>query len=241
MSKIVMIEKMLMQLLGKGLLRACSFSVFLLKTSVMHVCGCFEQGIYVYNNRNPFSGNTSVIARRGFARLASLSALLLLVGVFFLFYFYRTPIKLFARESVENYGYPALFIFCWFADALIQPVPPDVVVFGTAFGGANIWKTAFVAGAASAVGGTTGYLLGKIFGPWRFRRFFGSRLLRVGRDLFRDHGSLAIFVAGVSPVPYSAVCWIGGIYKMPLAKVILTSLVSRIPRFVAVAWLADLV
>ncbi|HNS10626.1 MAG TPA: VTT domain-containing protein, partial [Candidatus Ozemobacteraceae bacterium] len=89
--------------------------------------------------------------------------------------------------------------------------------------------------------GTTGYFIGKYFGPWRFRRFFGSKLLRAGRDLFRDHGSLAIFVAGVSPIPYSAVCWIGGIYNMPLGKVIIASLISRLPRFIAVAWIADLV
>ncbi len=187
------------------------------------------------------SGKTPLLSNKGSVRLASLSALALVVGVFCAFYFFRAPIKLFARESVENYGYPALFAFCWLADAIIQPIPPDVVVFGTAFGGANIWKTSFVAGLASAIGGTSGYFLGKFFGPWRFRRFFGSRLLRAGRDLFRDHGSLAIFVAGVSPIPYSAVCWIGGIYNMPLGKVFIASLISRIPRFIAVAWLADIV
>ncbi|EKD83234.1 MAG: hypothetical protein ACD_39C00800G0001, partial [uncultured bacterium] len=126
-------------------------------------------------------------SNRGATQSTSLSVILLLVGMFLLFYFYRSPIKVFAKESVENYGFPALFVVCWLADALIQPVPPDAVVFGTAFGGASIWKTAFVAGAASAFGGTTGYLLGRIFGPWRFRRLFGSKYLRLGRDLFRDH------------------------------------------------------
>lgn len=177
----------------------------------------------------------------GFLTPSTLSAILLLVGVFLMFYLYRAPIKVLAKESVENYGFPALFVVCWLADAIIQPIPPDAVVFGTAFGGANIWKTAFFAGAASALGGTTGYLLGRIFGPWRFRRLFGSKYLRGGRDLFRDHGSLAIFVAGVTPIPYSAVCWIGGIYRMPLGKVMLASLISRIPRFIVVAWLADFV
>ena len=183
----------------------------------------------------------STSSNQGSLRLSSVFLLLLIIGVFSLFYFYRAPLKTFAKESVELYGYPALFAFCWLADAVIQPVPPDVVVFGTAFGGANIWKTAFAAGIASAMGGTTGYFIGRYFGPWRFRRFFGSKLLRAGRDLFRDHGALAIFVAGVSPIPYSAVCWIGGIYNMPLGKVVVASLISRLPRFIAVAWLADLV
>lgn len=178
---------------------------------------------------------------QGSTRLSAVLFTLLIIGVFFIFYFYRAPVKAFAKESVELYGYPALFAFCWFADAVIQPIPPDVVVFGTAFGGASVWKTSVAAGIASAMGGTTGYFIGKYFGPWRFRRFFGSKLLRAGRDLFRDHGSLAIFVAGVSPIPYSAVCWIGGIYNMPLGKVVIASLISRLPRFIAVAWIADLV
>lgn len=178
---------------------------------------------------------------QGSTRLSAVLFTLLIIGIFFIFYFYRAPVKAFAKESVELYGYPALFAFCWFADAVIQPIPPDVVVFGTAFGGASVWKTSVAAGIASAMGGTTGYFIGKYFGPWRFRRFFGSKLLRAGRDLFRDHGSLAIFVAGVSPIPYSAVCWIGGIYNMPLGKVVIASLISRLPRFIAVAWIADLV
>ena len=179
--------------------------------------------------------------KKGSTALSSLLLLLLIVGLFLALYVYRNPVKAFAKESVELYGYPALFAFCWFADTFIQPIPPDVVVFGTAFGGANIWKTSVLAGLASTIGGATGYFIGKFFGPWRFRRFFGSKLLRGGRDLFRDHGSLAIFVAGVSPIPYSATCWIGGIYNMPLGKVIIASLISRVPRFVAVAWLADFV
>jgi len=172
------------------------------------------------------------------------SALLLFAaigGLFMLFLHYKWQIKASAKEAVEAFGYPALFFLCWAADVIIQPIPADVIVFGTAFGGADIWKTAFIAGLSSGMGGMTGYFIGKFFGPWRFRRIFGSKLLRKGRDLFRDHGALAIFVAGVTPVPYSAVCWIGGIYRMSLTKVILASWISRTIRYLVVAWFANMV
>lgn len=175
---------------------------------------------------------------------ARLSALLMLIGVvilFFIFLQYRTPIKAASKAAVERFGYPALFLLCWGADVIIQPIPADVVVFGTVFGGANIWVTAFVAGLSSGFGGFTGYFIGKFFGPWRFRRIFGSKLLRSGRNLFRDHGALAIFVAGVTPIPYSAVCWIAGIYKMSLTKVIIASWISRTLRYLLIAWFADMV
>jgi membrane protein YqaA with SNARE-associated domain len=164
-----------------------------------------------------------------------------MVGLFFIFLHYRVAIKIAATNTVNNYGYPALFLLCWAADVIIQPIPADVIVFGSSFGGANLWTTAIIAGLSSGVGGMTGFFLGRFFGPWRFRRVFGSSMLRKGRKLFKDHGALAIFVAGVSPIPYSAVCWIGGIYNMPLGKVVLASWISRTLRYLLVAWLGQIV
>lgn len=174
---------------------------------------------------------------------AKTSALLIAAGMavlFFLFHLNREVIKAAAENAVTNFGYPALFLLCWAADVIIQPIPADFIVFGMVFGGASILPTAFVAGLSSGMGGMTGYFVGKYFGPWRFRRIFGSRMLRRGRDMFRDHGALAIFVAGVTPVPYSAVCWIGGIYNMSLTKVVLASWISRTIRYVVVSWLATI-
>jgi len=166
---------------------------------------------------------------------------LTVILIFFAFYFYRIPIKAFAKNAVENFGYPALFFLCWASDVIIQPIPADVFVFGTAFGGASPYKTALVAGFSSAFGGATGFYVGKFFGPWRFRRIFGSKILRTGSQLYKNHGALAIFVAGVSPIPYSVACWIGGIYGMPIIKVVLASWISRTLRYLVVAWLGHIV
>ena len=181
------------------------------------------------------------LSKAGWAKISALAMVIVVVVVFLLFYFYRAQIKFHAKMAVETFGYPALFFLCWAADVIIQSIPADVVVFGTAFGGANIWETSLVAGFSSAFGGASGYFIGKFFGPWRFRRLFGPKLLRAGRDLFCDHGALAIFIAGVSPIPYSAVCWIGGIYSMSLTKVVVASWISRTIRYLAVAWFANLV
>lgn len=175
------------------------------------------------------------------AKYSAYALLAGLVALFALFYRYRDLIKFTAENAVNNFGYPALFLICWAADVIIQPIPADVIIFGSAFGGADLWKTAFIGGLSSGMGGMTGYYLGRWFGPWRFRRIFGSKMLRKGRDLFRDHGALAIFVAGVSPIPYSAVCWIGGIYNMSLLKVVAASWISRTLRYLFVAYLGQLV
>ncbi|GAB4272664.1 MAG: hypothetical protein Kow0029_11550 [Candidatus Rifleibacteriota bacterium] len=177
----------------------------------------------------------------GSAKYSAYAIIVGLAGIFLLFMKYRDSIKASAEHAVNTFGYPALFFLCWAADVIIQPIPADVIVFGSAFGGANLVTTAIVAGLSSGMGGATGYYLGRLFGPWRFRRIFGSEMLRRGRDLFRDHGALAIFVAGVSPIPYSAVCWIGGIYNMSLTKVVIASWISRTLRYLVVAYVGYMV
>lgn len=183
------------------------------------------------------AGNVMKIA----AKISSVLVGILIVALFFMLLYKRNEIQLWSRNFVQTFGYPALFFLTWASDVIIQPIPADFFVFGSNFGGNSLWLTALVAGSSSAFGGSTGYFLGKIFGPWRFRRIFGSRILRSGRDLFKNHGGLAIFVAGITPIPYSAVCWIGGIYNTPLHQVIIASVISRTLRYIVVGWLTGVV
>jgi membrane protein YqaA with SNARE-associated domain len=171
------------------------------------------------------------------ARYAPLVIFLVLTLVFLTFGKFRHEIKAWAKYSVNQYGYPAIFVLTWLSDVLIQPIPADVIVFGSTFGGAHIVRTAVVAGVASTLGGLTGYFIGTWFGPKRFRRIFGIHMLRNGRDLFRNYGALAIFVSGITPIPYSAVCWVGGIYRVPIGKVLLASFFSRSLRYLFFGWL----
>lgn len=175
------------------------------------------------------------------AKISSFLVCVLIAILFFLLLKYRSDLKDWAMAFVNTFGYPALFILTWAADVIIQPIPADFLVFGSNFGGNNLWLTAIVAGSSSAFGGSTGYFLGKWFGPWRFRKIFGSKILKSGRDLFKRHGFLAIFIAGVTPIPYSAVCWIGGIYNTSILDVIFASVISRTIRYLVVGYITGLV
>ena len=182
---------------------------------------------------------TSVMGKA--SKISSILVTLLVVLLFFLLMYYRSDVQEWAKTFVNNFGYPALFFLTWACDVIIQPIPADFLVFGSNFGGNSLWVTALVAGSSSAFGGSTGYCLGKWFGPWRFRRIFGSKILRSGRDIFRKHGFFAVFVAGVTPIPYSAVCWIGGIYSTPLWQVVVASVISRTFRYLIIGWITGLV
>lgn len=176
------------------------------------------------------------------AKISSFLVCVLIALLFFFLFNYKQMILGWCKEFVNQWGYVALFFLTWASDVIIQPIPADFFVFGSNFGGQDrLLTTALVAGSSSALGGSTGYFLGKLFGPWRFRRIFGSKIMRGGRNLFKNHGGLAIFVAGITPIPYSAVCWIGGIYNMSLWSVIVNSVISRTIRYLVVGWLTGYV
>ncbi len=141
-----------------------------------------------------------------------------------------------ATSGVARFGLPLLFVLVWAADFVVQPIPPDLFVFAAGFGGADVWATALVGGVASSIGGMTGYTAGRLLGPRRFCRLFGRALLRAGRKIFRTYGGWAIFVAAVSPVPFSGACWVAGIYGTNPAVVFVTSLLSRTGRYLLMAW-----
>lgn len=145
-------------------------------------------------------------------------------------------LQVWATAGVARFGLSLLFVLVWAADFVVQPVPPDLFVFAAGFGGADVWSTALVGGIASTVGGMTGYSAGRLLGPRRFCRLFGRALLRAGRSIFRRYGGWTIFVAAVSPVPYSGACWVAGIYGTNPVIVFITSLLSRTGRYLVMAW-----
>ncbi|MBN1544212.1 VTT domain-containing protein [Candidatus Woesearchaeota archaeon] len=60
---------------------------------------------------------------------------------------------------------------------------------------------------------------------------YGDKHLKKGQELFSKYGVYAVAVGAMSPIPYSAVCWTAGIYRMSYFKFILASIITRLPRF----------
>jgi undecaprenyl-diphosphatase len=172
-------------------------------------------------------------------QVSTAAMFLLIPAMLVVIWVWHDEVQELARHAVTQYGLPALFFLVWFFDATIQPIPPDVIVFGAGFGGARIVPAAFVAGFASSLAGVTGFYIGRAIGPKRFCRMFGRKILRMGGDLFKNYGSLAIFIASISPLPYSATCYVGGIYNMSPWKLFLTSLISRTARYLILAKLGQ--
>ncbi|MFH1668883.1 MAG: VTT domain-containing protein [Candidatus Woesearchaeota archaeon] len=144
---------------------------------------------------------------------------------------FYSELKAFSQLFISMYGFFGLFVLVVLMDTIIQPISPDILVLSSTFGGANLWLAALIGGIASCVAGSIGYTFGKALGEDGFVKWFGKTHLRKGRGLFRKYGIWAVIVGALSPIPYSSVCWTAGIYDMDFLPFVVTSALTRIPRF----------
>lgn len=148
-----------------------------------------------------------------------------------------------ARELVENYGYLGIAVIS-FTESIIQPVPPDIFISGGSMFGLNPMIATIVATVGSVSGAIVGYFLGKFLGEPAFKKLFKEKWYNKGEILFRKYGIWAVIVAGLTPIPFKAVCWLAGIFEMPLGGFIIASILGRFPRFLFVAffskWISSL-
>ena len=148
---------------------------------------------------------------------------------------WRDEAQALARSGVERCGLPFLTVCTALVGVAPMPYSTGALVMAFTFGGAPWWQTALAASLASVVGGFIGYLAGWSLGPWRFRRLFGARVFRAGRRIFRKFGVLTTGLAVLIPVPFSSICWLGGIYRVSLLGFLSIILVTRLARFALLA------
>ena len=82
----------------------------------------------------------------------------------------------------------------------------------------------------SYAAGTLTYLFGRYFNGTIIYRYLRKRHLRKYEELFNEYGGFLLFVAAVTPIPYSAICMLLGSVKYPITNFFLIAL-FRLVRF----------
>jgi len=138
-----------------------------------------------------------------------------------------------SRWLTNTGGYPGVFVSIWLIDTFTLPVSPDVILAFVAHRGSTLnTPTALVViCVASIVAGNTGYYLAKRIGDWSFIQNRLAKSYNKGHKLFERFGVWTVVIAGLTPLPFSIVCWFAGLYDMKPWPFFLATL-SRIPRFV---------
>jgi membrane protein YqaA with SNARE-associated domain len=131
----------------------------------------------------------------------------------------------------EAYGLWGLLVLA-FAESSFFPIPPDLLLIPLCLSSpAKALVYALLCTLASVAGAYLGYILGKIIGHPLLYRFASARTLGKVESMFTRYGAWAMFLAGLTPIPYKVFTISAGVFTMSVPPFILASLLGRGLRF----------
>lgn len=134
-------------------------------------------------------------------------------------------LKRWAEDFVQAHGYTALFLLS-FTESIIQPIPPYPFIVSAPFFGLSSYMAGLVAFLGNIAGAFVAYYLAKFLGEKVVRKIFKEKLYLKGEALFNRYGLLAVLIGE----PYKLVCWLAGLFNMPLLSFIVASIIARAIR-----------
>ena len=137
-------------------------------------------------------------------------------------------------DAFDVFG-PASLAMVSMSEAIIQPVPPDLVYIPMLLnevGNTNVvlWLW-FVVTVSSVAGSFIGYLIGQRWGRSLIGKFGSSNHVEKIEALTERYGTLGIFIAAFSPIPYKVFGWLAGMGAMDKRPFIAAGLLGRGLRF----------
>ena len=125
-------------------------------------------------------------------------------------------------------------------EAAFQPIPPDVLVIPMVIEANSVLGISLIvliATLSSVFGAFFGYAIGYYGGIPVLERFVSVSNINRLNFLIEKYGSLGVFIAAVSPIPYKALAWIAGAGRMDLRLFALAGIFGRGIRFGSVGLL----
>jgi membrane protein YqaA with SNARE-associated domain len=161
----------------------------------------------------------------------TLLAVFILLGfVSALAHFLKPELEALGRGFLENFGAFGLSLGTFLADGLHFPIPPQFYMLASISAGWSVALSLAAITAGSLVGGVVSHLIGRhLLCRLRFLRRIVDRSRQRFDWLFARYGVWAVAVGSISPVPFSLLCNLSGLYKIPFRHFLVLSL-FRIPR-----------
>jgi len=134
-----------------------------------------------------------------------------------------------ARAFVTTFGVGGMALGTFLADGFQFPIPPQFyMLLAIASGVSPVVSFAAIAGASLLAGGL-GYRLCALAShwPWLARKTSKQRQLLL--RAFERYGHRAALLAMLLPIPYSLLCYLAGLGRLPRTFLLLLSL-YRVPK-----------
>lgn len=143
------------------------------------------------------------------------------------------------QNVLGSFGSFGLF-FLAFIESIFFPIPTDVLLIILTIQNPSFWfGYAFIATIGSVLGAAVAYTIGYFGGRAILERYFHKYIARV-HAFFQKYETLAVFIAGFTPIPYKVFALAAGVFYVDFKKFILVSLLARGLRFFLVAGIVAL-
>jgi membrane protein YqaA with SNARE-associated domain len=165
--------------------------------------------------------------------------LVLLLAVALLARLFRTQLETMGHGFVDRFGLLGMAFGSLLADGFCCPIPPQFYMLMGVTSRVPAPLTLLAVNLGSFVGAWCGYLLShrvSHFGPLA-RRLVQARGL--SESVLARYGTWSVVVASFLPIPYSILCYLSGLSRLPRRGFALISII-RVPRLIGYYYLVQL-
>ena len=141
----------------------------------------------------------------------------------------------FVEAVILQYGYLGLFSLTAL-EQFIFPIPVDIFYGFSIEHGLVYQNLMLVVLAATILGSTIGYFLGKWLGHPALTWLVGKTKVDKGEAFMKKWGIWGVILAGMTPIPFKVITWTAGIFEMPFKRFMLGVLIGRMPRYMLTAY-----
>ena len=133
----------------------------------------------------------------------------------------------------------ALFLIA-FVESSFFPIPPDVLLIAMVVAHRKNWiRIAAICTLGSVLGALLGYFIGwslfETVGKFIVTTYHLEAVVKMLGEKYAQNAFLVIFSAAFTPIPYKAITITAGLFKIPLATLVIASIIGRSGRFFLVA------
>lgn len=166
----------------------------------------------------------------------TLGLALLFSIVTFAGHYFRADLERVGEWFVETTGYAGMGFGTFLADGLHFPVPPQFYMLMVVIGGSSALLALGAISLGSIAGGHVAYYLALKVRNVAFIKKRAERVSGTMSGLLDRFGAWAMVLGSLMPVPYSFLCYLSGLNRLPYRLFALLCLL-RIPKIVAYFYL----
>ena len=154
---------------------------------------------------------------------------------------YRDPIERAGRWFIDAFGYAGMGFGTFLADGLHFPIPPQFYMLAVVIDQRPVLPALGAITVGSLVGGHVAYFLASKVRSIPFFRRGARRAEKTMHNLIERFGTWALVIGSLTPIPYSFLCYLSGLNRLPYKKFVLLCAL-RVPKIalyyalVALGW-----